>query len=157
MAHVRGDVRLVIAGQPESPAYAQLLRDALDRHGLHDRVDLRLGWLPQDEMDELIATARAVLYVPVDEDSYGYPSLEAAAHARPVVTTTDSGGALEFVEDGRSGLVVAPDPRALALAFDRLAGDDALARSMGAACRERVGELRIDWDHVVHSLLAASS
>jgi glycosyltransferase involved in cell wall biosynthesis len=151
------DVRLVIAGRPESQAYADQIRSYVEQHDLGDRVELMLEWVPQERMDAILSTARAVLYAPVDEDSYGYPSLEAAAHARPILTTTDSGGVLEFVQHERSGIVVEPEAAALAVAFDRLRRDDDLAAALGAACRERTAELHIGWDHVVGRLLAASS
>ena len=66
--------------------------------------------------------------------------LEAAACARPLVVT-DVPGCRHFVRDGIEGFVVPPDdPRALAEALDRLAGDPALRRSMGAAARRRLLE-----------------
>jgi glycosyltransferase involved in cell wall biosynthesis len=156
LARTTSDVRLVVAGQPESSKYADELRDAVARHSLEDRVDLRLRWVPQDEMDELLASARAVVYVPVDEDSYGYPSLEASAHARPIVTVSDAGGALDFVQHNRSGLVADATPESLAAAFDRLATDDELATRLGAVCRLRTGELGIAWEHVLERLLGAA-
>jgi glycosyltransferase involved in cell wall biosynthesis len=65
---------------------------------------------------ELYANARAVAYAPVDED-YGFTTVEAFMSARPVVTTEDAGGVLEFVASGENGLVTAPDPTALAAAI----------------------------------------
>ena len=46
------------------------------------------------------------------------------------------------------------NPAKLAAAFDRLHGDRALARLLGANAAERVAELGIDWDTVVEKLLA---
>ena len=57
----------------------------------------------------LYATCRGVLYVPFDED-FGYVTVEAFLSRKPVVTASDSGGPLEFVEDGASGFVAAPEP-----------------------------------------------
>jgi glycosyltransferase involved in cell wall biosynthesis len=61
---------------------------------------------------------------------------------------------LEWVEDGVTGFVVEPEPAAVAAAIDRLAADPEAAAAMGAAGREKVGELR--WDDVVSRLLAAA-
>ena len=47
-------------------------------------------------------------------------TVEAFLSSKPVVTATDAGGPLEFVEDGVSGFVAAPEPEALADAIDRL-------------------------------------
>jgi glycosyltransferase involved in cell wall biosynthesis len=70
------------------------------------------------------------------------------------VTASDSGGVAEFVQDGETGLVAAPEPEAVAAAFDRLHADRALARRLGANAAGRVAELGIDWDTVVEKLLA---
>lgn len=153
MAHVTSDVRLVLAGRVEGEAFADKLRRRIEELDLHERVDLRLDWVPEETMTDFLATCRAVLYVPFNEDSYGYSSLEAAAHARPIVTTRDAGGALEFVQDGRSGLVTEADPRSLAAAFDRLRLDNELARELGTGASARTEELGIGWDRVVPSLL----
>ena len=50
-------------------------------------------------------------------------TLEAFLARKPVITTTDAGGPLEFVEHGVNGLVAAPTPDAVADAVARLAGD----------------------------------
>jgi glycosyltransferase involved in cell wall biosynthesis len=95
-----------------------------------------------------------VLYIPFDEDSYGYPSLEAAVMDRAVITTSDSGGVPELVDHEVNGLVVDPTPEALAAAFDRLWKNRQEAAAMGLAQRERLEALQISWDHVVERLLA---
>jgi glycosyltransferase involved in cell wall biosynthesis len=155
MAHVKSDVRLVIAGSPEAPDYTARLHELISDLDLTDRVELKLEWVPQEEMDHLLAGSRAVLYIPVDEDSYGYPSLEAAAHARPIITVRDSGGALEFVEDGVSGVVTDPTPLGLGRAFDRVFVDDEACARMGAGAAARAADLGISWDHVVSRLLGS--
>ncbi|MDB5558308.1 MAG: glycosyltransferase family 1 protein [Enterovirga sp.] len=63
--------------------------------------------------------------------------LEAAASARPLVTT-DVPGCRELVSDGTEGFLVPPDdPAALAAAFAKLAADPVLLPRMGAAARAR--------------------
>lgn len=146
-------VRLIIAGKPESPHYEDELRDYVREHSLEDRVELRLGWLHEDEKIDLLARCLALAYLPLDEDSYGYPSLEASHSAKPIVTLRDAGGALEFVRDGREGLVAEPNPRDLAGAFDRLFEDKSAAERMGAQSFARRDELKIAWPHVIARLL----
>jgi hypothetical protein len=73
--------------------------------------------------------------------SYGYACLEACDAEKPVITCTDSGGPLELIENGRTGLAVEPDPRALAEAMDRLFEDRAEAAAMGRSARERINAL----------------
>jgi glycosyltransferase involved in cell wall biosynthesis len=101
-----------------------------------------------------MAGALACAYLPFEEDSYGYVSLEAYQACRPVVTCRDSGGTLEIVEDGVTGRIAAPDPISLARVLDELAADPAAARRMGHAGRRRMDELNISWDHVVERMLA---
>jgi glycosyltransferase involved in cell wall biosynthesis len=149
MAHVRSDVRLVIAGPGE---YGQLAKLAAD-HGVGGRVELLPGWLPEQRKLDLLARCLGVLFPPYDED-YGYVTLEGFLACKPVITCTDSGGPIELVEDGVSGWVAEPDARAIAEAIDRLAADRGRAVRMGIAARERARALEISWDHVVQELTA---
>ena len=67
--------------------------------------------------------------------------LEALAAGLPVIVTEACGGALEFVKNEDSGLVVpAEDPAALAAAIDRLADHAELRESLGEAGRRRLGD-----------------
>lgn len=152
MAHVTTPVRLRLCGRTSGLAYANRIREAIRDHGLHDRVVFDDRWIGEDEKADLIAGALAMAYLPEDEDSYGYPSIEAAHAGKGVLTTTDSGGVLELVQGGRNGLVAEPEPRALAEALDRLWSDKAATRRMGEANTTRLGELRIDWSRVVEAL-----
>lgn len=154
MAHTRSDVRLVIAGAPRTPPDAERIERAIERCGVGDRVELLAGWMSEERKRELFANALACAYIPYDEDSYGYVSLEAFHSRKPVITCKDSGGTLELVEDGVTGLVTDPDPTALADALDRLRNDPATARQMGEAGYERMQALHISWDHVVARLTA---
>jgi glycosyltransferase involved in cell wall biosynthesis len=117
--------------------------------GLGDRVRFA-GRVTDAEAVDLYAGARAVYYAPVDED-YGFATIEAFASAKPVVTTTDAGGVLEFVEDDVTGLVTDPTPATLAPALAALAADPTRAARLGTAGAARVQD--ITWDHVVDTIL----
>lgn len=153
LRHTTTPVRLVIAGSPESPEYAREIATFAREQGVDGRVDLRLGWLSDEDKVQLLADCLAVAYLPVAEDSYGYPSLEASHARKAIITLRDAGGALEFVRDGREGVVADPTPQDLALAFDRLYSDRALAERMGEQSHARRAELGISWDRVVSRLL----
>jgi len=103
--------------------------------------------------EQLYAGARAVYYAPVDED-YGFSTVEAFASGKPVITTSDAGGVLEFVDDGVTGLVTPPDPARVAESLARVAADPAAGARMGEAGRARVAG--ITWDHVVDTLLVGA-
>ena len=148
MQHVRTDVTLVLAGKgPDERA----LRDRIGRLGLQDKVRIEI-FPPDERLYELYLGALAVCYPPFDED-YGYVTIEGFAAERPVVTTTDVGGPLEFVLDGSTGLVAEPDPVALAEAFDRLFRDREAGARMGRAGNAMVRDVVPSWPEVVARLL----
>ena len=88
------------------------------------------GHVDDARMIELMAGARGILFAPFQED-YGYVTLEAFLARKPVVTASDSGGPLEFVQDGVNGFVCDPAPEALAAAVARLAADAATGAAAG--------------------------
>jgi glycosyltransferase involved in cell wall biosynthesis len=154
MAHTTTPVRLVVAGPPDTRHDAPRLRGLITAQGLTHRVELRPGWITEDEKVRLYSECLAAVYCPFDEDSYGYPSLEAHQSRKAVVSTVDSGGVGELVMDGVNGYLVEPTPVAMAKRFDELFLDRALAQRMGEAGLRRIEELGISWDHVVARLLA---
>jgi glycosyltransferase involved in cell wall biosynthesis len=112
------------------------------------RVEFR-GYASDEAVRDLYARAGAVFYAPWDED-YGLVTLEAFQSGRPVVTTHDAGGPLEFVTDRENGRVVAPEPAALAGAIAELLASPATAAAWGVRGRARVSGL--DWDAVIGAL-----
>ncbi len=152
MQHVRTGVKLRLCGMASNADYGFAVEHRIRELGLEDRVIFDNRWITEEEKVERLAPALAVAYLPHDEDSYGYPSLEAAHAGKGVLTTTDSGGVLELVEHGRNGLVCEPEPEALAEAMDRLYADKAFAARCGTENQVRLRELNIEWDHVVQAL-----
>lgn len=96
--------------------------------------------LPEDELARRYRNALCVV-APAFQEDYGLTAIEAMAFGKPVIVCEDGGGLTAFVEDGVNGFVVAPTGRAIAEAIGRLAADRGLARTMGAAGRERAAEL----------------
>ncbi|MCS6938367.1 MAG: glycosyltransferase family 4 protein [Roseiflexaceae bacterium] len=146
LARTRQPVRCIFIGAGDDRARLERLAADLN---LGARVVFR-GFVPDDELIGLYAAARAVYYAPFDED-YGFTSVQALAAARPVITTTDSGGVLEFVEHSVTGLVASPEPDAIAAHIDALFDGVDLAARLGAAGPARVAD--ITWDRVVRALL----
>lgn len=146
--------KIVIAGAPEAPEDLQRLRDEVDRLGIGPRVELIPRFVTDEEKVALLSNARAVAYLPVDEDSYGYITAEAMLSGKPVITCADSGGILELVEDGRTGLVCDPNAQSLGEAIGRLSRDVHLVEALGRAARERIEQLDLSWDRTVERLLA---
>ena len=148
MRHVASDVRLVLVGRgpDEDP-----LREQVDRLGVASKVTFEIG-VSDERLLQLYREALGVYFGPFDED-YGYVTIEGFAASRPVVTLTDSGGPLEFVRDDETGLVRPPEPKAIAEALDRLAGDRAGAERMGRAGNALVRAEVPRWPDIVARLL----
>ena len=101
--------------------------------GLSDRITFA-GAIDESVLVDLYKDALAIVFAPFDED-YGYVTLESFLAHKPVITTTDAGGPLEFVEHETNGLVCQPTDEALAAAVNRLAADKAPG---GAPRRRRI-------------------
>ena len=153
LRHAPG-VRLVVAGPPDTPADEEALRRLAVEEGVEDRLTLDLRFLPRAELARLVNGALAVAYLPYDEDSLGYCTMEAFQAAKPVITVTDSGGVLDIVRDRDNGRIVPPEPRELAAAMAGLAADPALASRYGRAGRGAMEDAGLDWPTTIERLVA---
>lgn len=120
------------------------LEAIIARRSLRGIARLR-GAMPNAEIRSLLRAAHVSVLacrVTPDGDFDGIPValMEAMATARPVVTCAVS-ALPELVEDGISGIVVAPErPDLLADALARLASDPELRSRLGQGARRRVEE-----------------
>ena len=151
LALTRRPVRAVFMGAPDDAGYAEELKRSAGRGMPGDRVAWT-GAVSDERRAELYSDCLGVAFVPWDED-YGYVTLEAMLCSKAVVTCSDSGGPLEFVEDRVNGLVCEPSPGALAEALDLLWDRRDLAREYGQAGRRRYGEMGIGWEKTLSCLL----
>ncbi len=154
------DVLYVIAGAgPEE----NNIRKAVADQGLHDHVRL-LGRVSEDDLPQWHALCD-VFVLPTrdtrDTESgsravEGFPVvfLEANACGRPVIAGR-SGGTVETVQDGITGVVVdGSDVTEVRDAILRLLTDPALADRLGHQGRERV-ERELSWNRTMQGLEAA--
>ncbi len=148
MAKVKTKVKCIIAGEGEEKE--NLLR-LIDKYQLKDKVFLA-GFVSQEELLKLYAESLAVFYAPFDED-LGFVAIEAFKSAKPVITTQDSGGVLEFVKEGINGFVVKSTPLSIAKAIDKVAEDEELAVVLGREGNKKVKN--INWDNVISELLSS--
>jgi len=147
--HLTTPVKILIGGDGgQARRYEQLIQD-LD---VADTVRL-IGRFSEAEKLALYAKSLGVFFGPFDED-YGYITLEAMLSSKPVITCTDSGGPLEFVEHESTGFVVEPNPVAIAQRIDELYLDQGNAQAMGRAGRVAYADKGIAWKHVIEQLLA---
>ena len=104
---------------------------------LDDRAVRFLG--ARSDVDALL---NAVDFFVLPSDTEGLPLsvLEAMAHGLPIVAS-HVGGIPELIDHEQHGLLVPPrDPRALAVAVQRLYRDKSLRAKLGAAARARASD-----------------
>jgi glycosyltransferase involved in cell wall biosynthesis len=127
-AHRRlgGARRLVLAGRSLDDTPLELSGD----------VELR-GLLDHSSVIDLMRTACLVVVPSIVQDCCPTVVLEAMAVGRPVVAA-NSGGIVDLVDDGVTGLLVPPrDPVALSTALASLLDDPQRASAMGVAAHAR--------------------
>jgi glycosyltransferase involved in cell wall biosynthesis len=151
LTHTRHAVRLIFVGQADECRYGQDLRRLASELQIQNRVQW-MGRVTDEEKIQLYAHCLGVVYPPQDED-YGYVTLESMLASKPVITCTDSGGTLEFVRHGETGIVVEATPEELAKAMDELWQDRIRAQNLGARGLAVYKGLGLSWSNVVDRLL----
>jgi glycosyltransferase involved in cell wall biosynthesis len=137
------NIRAVIAGHDEEDCRASLEKLAREC-GVADRVRF-LDPVYGAAKWRLLHSARA-LVLPSHSENFGNAVLEAMAAGKPVVVTPGVGLAAA-VRDSGCGMVVDPDPGALARALEQLWRDEALCRLMGERGRALV-ESEYAWPRI---------
>ncbi|HEY1434180.1 MAG TPA: glycosyltransferase family 4 protein [Thermoanaerobaculia bacterium] len=131
-------------------------RDRLGALAAELGVQGRVRFVPEVDDETLLslyAEARIVAVTAAGED-LGYVPLEAFLSGKPVLTTEDAGGPLEFVRNGETGIVTAPRPEAFGVALRLAWGRPDALQALGEAGRARAA--RLDWDRPIAALLAAA-
>lgn len=152
LAATRRPVRVRFAGLADEAHFGETLEMLARQLNVEHRVEW-LGQVTEEEKRALYAHALGVIFPPVDED-YGYVTLEAMLAAKPLITCTDSGAPLEFVQHDVTGLIANPSPQDIAMAMDRLWDDRSWAWAMGEAGKKRYDNLNISWVAVAERLVA---
>jgi glycosyltransferase involved in cell wall biosynthesis len=153
MREADSSVKLLIAGPPDTPADAQALVTAVEQSGLQDRIRLDLRFLPRHTYAEYVRGAAAVAYLPFDEDSLGYVTMEAALAGKALLTTSDAGGILGLVKHHETGWVSEPNAASLASAMIAVFAQAPVTARYGEAARALWLSLDINWPATVERLL----
>ncbi len=148
------DVTLDLIGTGDA---LQANRQQAERLGVADRVQFA-GYVPREAIAAHYAAAH-VFVLPSYNEGMSVATLEAMAAGLPVIITR-TGGTAELVEEGVNGLTFDwADVNALVAHIKRFTLERALARSMGAASRQRAA--LFSWEaaaqtylHLIHGLAA---
>lgn len=142
-------IKFVFVGKDEANylhEFHKIVRD----EGIRDRIELKTNYVSDEELFSLYANTLCVFFAPFDED-YGFVTLESFASKKPVITTTDAGGVLEFVQHGKNGFIIKPnDFQGIASYIDELSTDHQKAKAMGEYGHKLIKN--ITWDNVVKQL-----
>jgi glycosyltransferase involved in cell wall biosynthesis len=133
-ASLRDRVYVVFAGDVfpgKEDVETELRREALTL-GVTDRVEFA-GYVTSVEV---LARSDAVLIASETPEPFGNVMLEAMEVGLPVIATAQ-GGPLDVVVDGETGLLVAPEPQAIAGAIARFVEDGELRARLGRAGQAR--------------------
>jgi hypothetical protein len=113
-------------------------RAALEQRAGARGVAHRIQWLGERHDIPALLAGADLFVLPTLTEAFPNSVMEAMAASLPVVATS-VGGIPELVEDGVSGLLVAPkDPAALAGAIGALVADGERAEAFGRAARRNV-------------------
>ena len=153
IASAPSNLKLIIAGPLDEQEYGIYLKKLIERKDCKDRVDLRIGFHSRDEIAQLVNRSLACAYVPIDEDSVGYVTMEAFSAAKCVITTTDSGGILEIVHDGETGYVSNAEPQSIAAGLARMAEERHKTIEMGRSAQALLKSKGLSWDYTIARLL----
>ena len=129
-AHVSTPVHVVVAGEGEEraalTAQARACGVATAFHFVGQRQDIA-PWIALGD----------VVAMPSRREAFGVAAAEAMSYGKPLVVS-NVGGLPELVDDGVSGLIVAPNnPSALAIALSTLLVSPDEAAELGRAARQR--------------------
>jgi len=149
MKYTKSNVKLVIAGNPDNTTIVSLLEKEIEENDLTNKVTLITRWITHEEKIKYIAESLACAYTPLDEDSYGYVTLESFQSHKAVITCADSGGTIEIVTHGKNGYIVDSRPQEIAEVFDELFINKTKAKRMGDGGFDSIKSHHVSWDNVI--------
>lgn len=144
------DFALVIVGKAAKDSYLRKLRRIAERGGIIDRT-FYFGY--SDQARSFLREADIALAPSVGKESFALTNIEAMM-AGACVVTTDNGGQTEYIEDGRTGLLVPPGaPAALADAIRKLLDNPDLRKRIAKAGKE-YAEANMTYSNFIDKIMA---
>lgn len=140
-------LRLMIAGNGH-PDFLDRIRRRAATRGVTDRIDWSLGTLPDAD---LMGKCHFGVVPSVESEAFGLGNLRYMAYGRAQVATR-SGAPTEFLDDGRTAILVAADSASsLADGIRRLAEDADLRRNIASEAFNKFSTY-FDWNSFISSL-----
>lgn len=140
---------VAVDGYGHGARYRRLLQNHLNGMSAESRRCIHLlDGVPHASMGHAYRQSDIVLIPTFAAEGTSLAALEAMGAGVPVVAT-NVGGLNDALRDGITGLLVAPDPQALAAAVAVLAGDADLRARLGAEGRRMVAAA-FTWEHWQH-------
>lgn len=154
MKYTKTKVKLVISGKADTQPYVDMMQKCIEQNNLSQKVKIIDTWISKTEKAKFFSTCLAAIYIPFDEDSYGYPSLEAFSSKKAVITCSDSGGTDELIIHNVNGKIIKPTPEALAEVMDELYENKKKAKDMGQQGFKNLIDKGITWEYTINKLVA---
>jgi glycosyltransferase involved in cell wall biosynthesis len=154
LRYTKTPVKALVAGEPGSIQYINLLKKKIMEWRLSKKVRLIDRWITESEKCKYYSECLGVAYFPYMEDSYGYVTMESFQSRKPVITLTDSGDTSFLVKHESTGFILKPEPRAIAKSIDSLYRQSAHAKELGDKGFSHMNSLGISWSKVVGKLTA---
>lgn len=150
LKYVNSDAKVIFSGKgPMLNDYIKLSKELK----VYEKITF-LGHVSDKELLEYYSKALTVAFFPLYED-YGYVTPEAFLSKKAVITTHDSGGPLEFVEDKINGFILQNDPKEIAKVIDYLYENKDVAKEMGEKGYNKIKAMNVSWDNVVNRLVGS--
>lgn len=153
LAKSKSNVRLILAGKGDTSEDEEFIFETIEKCGVGDRVTYINRFITQQEKADLFKNSLGCIYIPYNEDSYGYVTLEAIQSEKPIISCTDAGGTDVVVKDGYTGFMTEPTAEALGEAMDKLYLNKSAAKEMGGNGLALLHELNINWENVIRRLV----
>lgn len=152
MKYTKTDVKLVLAGKGDTLQDEQYIFNKIEEYGVNHKVTYLNRFISEQEKVELFEKSLAGIYIPYDEDSYGYVTLEGFHAGKAMISCKDAGGTDVVVKNDITGYMTEPTPQALAEAMDKMYTNKKNAKIMGLNGLPLLKELGITWDNVIRRL-----
>ncbi len=126
--------RLVIGGKPIEPFHTQL-KNKIEEFKLTKEVFFS-GWLP--DAKDFFRNIDIFILASRHDEGFGLVVAEAMAEGKPVVST-DSGGSVEIIDNGKSGIIISKNNiQQMTEKLHELSVDEILRQRIGRAAHLRI-------------------